>query len=521
VNLDSYSGRRELLKMCGNACNGASMNDEFEKLQAVLLADATARHLYIRYLYVHHALATFIANGDKQLAVSDKPKATRSPALQRLETKLIQLSQVTSGLADARDGIKMQPRQAVLWSIALAVNAIVVVLLSMAVTPQFWQRGDLAQPQLEKAGSITTAKLTSAIDCKWIGDVPTVGSHFTAQTVALHSGAVRLEFGDGAEVALEGPCELDLQTPGRGYLRLGKLLATVPRRAIGFTVETPSAKIVDLGTEFAVETDQQKQTEIHVFTGKVTFEPTASVGPLLPARTLRAGEAVRVARGAVETEPAVRSVPIDLRRRLVDSKPDGIDRLLPVVAVIGSSSWRDLYKPEWIINGSGLEPGPGDILLKRHNESPLSGNGKGGMWLTADNETTGYVAFDFGRVCTVTGFHVWNYAAVAYKNTIDDTDRGAKEVDVYADVTNAFPTTLVQSFLFEMAMAPPSTTFVGHTTWGGDYQVAGVTYVFDRPINARYIKFDIKSNHGDPEYVGLSEVRFIGKPADSNPRSEK
>ena len=56
-------------------------------------------------------------------------------------------------------------------------------------------------------------------------------------------------------------------------LKRGKLTARVTERAKGFTVETPHATLVDLGTEFAADVDRDGNGEVHVFRGEVIVQP--------------------------------------------------------------------------------------------------------------------------------------------------------------------------------------------------------------------------------------------------------
>jgi len=56
---------------------------------------------------------------------------------------------------------------------------------------------------------------------------------------------------------------------GAGEMELfrGKMYATVPERAHGFTVTAGDSKILDLGTEFGVEVDDRGNTQLHVTKG--------------------------------------------------------------------------------------------------------------------------------------------------------------------------------------------------------------------------------------------------------------
>jgi hypothetical protein len=76
-----------------------------------------------------------------------------------------------------------------------------------------------------------------------------------------------IQFDNGSTVVLEGPAEFSILTDDQMQLRHGRLYASVPGPAVGFTVSTPYSKIIDLGTEFGVKTDPDGM-EVHVMAGK-------------------------------------------------------------------------------------------------------------------------------------------------------------------------------------------------------------------------------------------------------------
>lgn len=82
-------------------------------------------------------------------------------------------------------------------------------------------------------------------------------------------GYVALEFFKGARMTIAGPARLELVNPQRVICHFGKIRATVPALAKGFTVVTAQSEIVDLGTEFAMEVGVSGKTEVHVFDGEV------------------------------------------------------------------------------------------------------------------------------------------------------------------------------------------------------------------------------------------------------------
>lgn len=85
----------------------------------------------------------------------------------------------------------------------------------------------------------------------------------------IGSGLLRLQYKHGVVLSLIGPADLQVITGEHAVLHRGQLAAYVPDGAEGFRVDTPSAGVVDLGTEFGVTVDDNGETELSVFDGQV------------------------------------------------------------------------------------------------------------------------------------------------------------------------------------------------------------------------------------------------------------
>jgi hypothetical protein len=86
----------------------------------------------------------------------------------------------------------------------------------------------------------------------------------------LKSGIVKITFDYGTEVIIEGPAMFSLRSAEQLYLADGKAYTYVPQRATGFIVETPSSKVVDLGTEFGISVDSRGESLIQMYRGKAS-----------------------------------------------------------------------------------------------------------------------------------------------------------------------------------------------------------------------------------------------------------
>jgi hypothetical protein len=88
------------------------------------------------------------------------------------------------------------------------------------------------------------------------------------EKIAFKSGKVRLEYYNGAIVELVGPCEYYVQSADRSFLNQGTVSAKVTPESQGFKIFSPGVSLVDLGTEFSLNVDEEKQTHVHVFEGE-------------------------------------------------------------------------------------------------------------------------------------------------------------------------------------------------------------------------------------------------------------
>jgi hypothetical protein len=114
-------------------------------------------------------------------------------------------------------------------------------------------------------------KINDAVNAHWTGNAAQlrVGDLLPATPIHLESGVVELAFASGAHVAIEGPADVAVTQRNGIELRKGKLSAEVPHQAIGFTVQTPNAAVMDLGTRFGIDAKAKDSSEVDVFEGKV------------------------------------------------------------------------------------------------------------------------------------------------------------------------------------------------------------------------------------------------------------
>ena len=143
-----------------------------------------------------------------------------------------------------------------------------------------------------------------------------------------------------------------------------------------------------------------------------------------------------------------------------------------------------------LVNGSGL-------LGEGHDGTP-----DGTMWLSEGTCCGGaqdfdpWVQFDLVDVYFITSIRVWNYNEATGGNL---TERGVNALSVQYGITDGLGSAVPGITNFAQAPEPVTNAYSGE--------------VFDgfAPFTARYIRFDIDSNHnGDNFFYGLSEVQFEG-----------
>ncbi|TWU38271.1 LamG-like jellyroll fold domain-containing protein [Novipirellula artificiosorum] len=110
----------------------------------------------------------------------------------------------------------------------------------------------------------------------------------------LKKGLLHVSFDGGVMVYVEAPARFDAISGQRIVLHCGRLSANVPAEGIGFTVETPEAKVIDFGTEFSVDVESGA-SEVHVFEGLVRVQPRSRQGGEAgDAVDLRTSQAIKI-----------------------------------------------------------------------------------------------------------------------------------------------------------------------------------------------------------------------------------
>ena len=149
----------------------------------------------------------------------------------------------------------------------LKVAAMLLFALSAIYLDRLlWQK--VNQPRVTP---LEVATITDSEQAIWANEGFDPAAALTAGTWTLQQGIAELTFQNDAQVILEGPSTIMLFDGKHVMLEQGALTARVNRRALGFRVSTPTADILDLGTEFGVQVNASDVSEVHVFDGLVAL----------------------------------------------------------------------------------------------------------------------------------------------------------------------------------------------------------------------------------------------------------
>ncbi|MEA3368025.1 MAG: hypothetical protein U9R68_07930, partial [Planctomycetota bacterium] len=205
----------------------------------------------------------------------------------------------------------------------LAATGVLVLGVAAALVWLF-----LAPPQPERPEFLAT--LTRATDCVWDGPRrPEPGDRLAAGVLSLRQGVAEIRLANGVDLLLEAPANLEIVDVANSTLHAGRVVVRVPPTAKGYAVDTGTAKVIDMGTEFGVSVDPERETVVQVFAGAVVAELKKPDPSGKRSRRLVAGETARIdPSGTVELQQIAFSHERFLRTFSTPSVHEG-DALIP------------------------------------------------------------------------------------------------------------------------------------------------------------------------------------------------
>jgi hypothetical protein len=289
--------RQELHELLSVLLDGALGAEQQDRLGELLRQHAEAREFYLAYFGLHADLA--LRGEQRDFLQAPLPTTAEGTQGQPIEAEQPEVEPPRAfpvrGASPPPSHIPHRSRF-VLWG-ALGLSGLAAALLVALLIP--WQRPrdvSTSEDQAAEATDSTVAVLLQAPGAVW-GETnlsTRTGAPLAPGWLRLKSGFAQIEFYSGATVILEGPAELQLISRMEAYCARGKLRATVPPQAQGFTIGSPELALVDRGTEFGLEVGAGGKTEVHVFQGKVELHNPGSPREALPPKELTTGQGVRL-----------------------------------------------------------------------------------------------------------------------------------------------------------------------------------------------------------------------------------
>ena len=249
--------KKELYQLLNALREEVITPDQFDRLDQLIANDSEAAQEYLDYIKLWTSLQFFQLASQSSEFLSDlKAVEHISPSIE-LEDIDFPPTPVEERVIPARKPVHYK------WPRRFAAAAVVAIAFSLG----FYFSSNNSSNQV--------ATLTDTIGAEWVGQLNfSNGDRFAAnpdKSYRLKYGFAELKFDNNAKVTIEGPAEFQITSEDRIKMKYGYAYSTVPPEAIGFSILTPSAMVIDLGTQFGVQISYQGDTELHVLKGKTTL----------------------------------------------------------------------------------------------------------------------------------------------------------------------------------------------------------------------------------------------------------
>ncbi len=235
--------------------------EQFERLDYLISSNPEMAEEYLGYVKLWTSLQFFQVASQGSNIISELANVesiSPSVEIEKPKTLLdyIESNETTVDTVDQPVGKKRK----VIFSLVGSIAACLLVAVGFQISAM--------------SSRVEVATLTDSIGAEWASN-----SHLeNGSRLATNSKSYRLKYGfaelmfdNNAKVTIEGPAEFVITSEDRIKLKYGYAYSSVPPEAIGFAINTPSALVIDLGTQFGIQVSYQGDTELHVLKGKTTL----------------------------------------------------------------------------------------------------------------------------------------------------------------------------------------------------------------------------------------------------------
>jgi hypothetical protein len=309
--------------------DGGLTEEELTQFNARLLADASARTLFVRIVRLHGMLTErALAAGNPLLGeevVTDSDR--HDPAGESLDDAIIQPAIHEEEVAETQEPVSAvgpapwdpHRQEAASQRKGPGIHPVIIsglaalLVLGCSLGIWAWQRSRnpvnvpvaISHPAPAPAAvPAPVVRLGDAIDARFEApnDALTPGQPIPAGALTLKSGWIRVDFPTGVCAVVEAPARFEVQSLTKMGLTSGRISAQVPPPGHGFTIAAPLCDVVDLGTEFGISVDSEGKNDIQVFKGVVSLNRPFGAGQSAGTQVLSQGDARQI---ESMTEPTV------------------------------------------------------------------------------------------------------------------------------------------------------------------------------------------------------------------------
>ena len=263
--------------------DGHASELEVAQLNEILRSNAQSRQTFAEHLNLDSALAEVAAGlPGKQAAIDD----------------IVQLNQ------------RALFSNAIAYSITAVAAAVVISVGTWLWLANSTRNRVATTPavSINNVSENSTSSVAVFVDeagARFASDRGPFGRMFEPGDYELVAGVAHLRFALGAEVILNAPARWTILDSMHVRVEYGKLRAIVPPSAKGFSIMTPDAEYIDLGTEFALGVDQSVgASDLYVFDGQVNVAHNTSRRVM---EEVFEGEANRYSQGVAALAPKMDS----------------------------------------------------------------------------------------------------------------------------------------------------------------------------------------------------------------------
>ena len=318
-----------LRSLFSSLCEDSMTSQELAGLEDKLRDDPAALSEFVAYLDLHAAL-------DWEFSRKESVRPGKSEETEAEEDQNDPgIFQHDDTIARATDTMPLPARRAAWFSKhisrdSIVITAVLFLAVGLVLGRLYMSNGtdDGTRKTAEKPAPAAkhVAILNGESEVTWIEGQRTKAHDprlWPGEKLVIDGGLIDLKYLTGARVVIEGPAEFVVggteaqgkeiarsssphpsrltpqSSANSGYLARGKLVARCKTKASkGFTIHTPHAQVVDLGTEFGVDVKLGGAIRLLVFEGKVDAVPQRDGS--WASRTLVANEAMTIDRDSTE-----------------------------------------------------------------------------------------------------------------------------------------------------------------------------------------------------------------------------